>query len=193
MIQQKGTRTFTVNSENKLHRLKKETCDMPNVSRMDVRNQLVQELDALTDEQLNFRIKSNWTIGEVCDHLIKMDHQVLLTLQYTLTKNKEDEAPIKPIERALDRSIKIEAPDIVAPNPGPFFKTILLERLQQEKQLLDEEVATTEQDRLNKQSAKHPVFGRLSLQQWVDLRTYHEQRHIDQIRELKSDPSFPNA
>lgn len=44
---------------------------MPNVSRMDVRNQLVQELDALTDEQLNFRIKSNWTIGEVCDHLIK--------------------------------------------------------------------------------------------------------------------------
>ncbi len=94
---------------------------MPNVSRMDVRNQLVQELDALTDEQLNFRINSNWTIGEVCDHLIKMDHQVLLTLQYTLTKNKEDEAPIKPIERALDRSIKIEAPDIVAPNPGPFF------------------------------------------------------------------------
>ncbi|AIC92796.1 MULTISPECIES: DinB family protein [Shouchella] len=166
---------------------------MPNLNTIEVRNQLVQELEALTNEQLNFRIQSNWTIGEVCDHLIKMDHQVLLMLQYTLTKNKEEEAPLKPIERALDRSIKLEAPDIVAPNPGPFSKSILLERLQQEKHLLDEEIASIEQDRLTKLSAKHPVFGRLSLQQWIDLRTYHEQRHIDQIHELKSTPSFPTT
>ncbi|UTR06712.1 DinB family protein [Alkalihalobacillus sp. LMS6] len=165
---------------------------MTNVKAQDVRQQLLHELDHLSEEQLNIRMEPHWTIGEVCDHLIKMDHQILLTLQYALTKNIEEVVPSKPIERALDRSMKIEAPDIVAPNPGPFEKASLIDRLHQGKQSLDEEIEATNQERLERLSAKHPVFSRLSLKQWVELRTYHEQRHIEQIKELKQDARFPS-
>ncbi len=34
-------------------------------------------------------------------------------------------------------------------------------------------------------SMKHPVFGELPLDQWIEHIYLHEQRHIEQIKELK--------
>lgn len=38
---------------------------------------------------------------------------------------------------------------------------------------------------LNKKKAKHPMFGDLSLDQWIELLSLHEQRHTKQIQDIK--------
>jgi hypothetical protein len=35
-------------------------------------------------------------------------------------------------------------------------------------------------------AVKHPVFGDLSLDQWIELLYLHEHRHIEQIKDLKA-------
>ena len=39
---------------------------------------------------------------------------------------------------------------------------------------------------LEEKSVNHPAFGELPLDQWVELIPLHEQRHIEQIKEIKS-------
>ena len=39
---------------------------------------------------------------------------------------------------------------------------------------------------LEEKSVNHPAFGELPLDQWVELIPLHEQRHIAQIKEIKS-------
>jgi hypothetical protein len=43
---------------------------------------------------------------------------------------------------------------------------------------------------LSKKAAKHPAFGELSLEQWIELLYIHEQRHIEQIKDIKLVKSY---
>jgi hypothetical protein len=38
---------------------------------------------------------------------------------------------------------------------------------------------------LTEKSVKHPAFGELPLDHWIELIYLHEQRHIEQIKEIK--------
>lgn len=38
---------------------------------------------------------------------------------------------------------------------------------------------------LAKKSVMHPALGELLLDQWIELIYLHEQRHIEQIKEIK--------
>ncbi len=38
---------------------------------------------------------------------------------------------------------------------------------------------------LAEKSARHPIFGEVPLEQWIELLYLHEQRHIEQIKEIK--------
>ncbi|MEC2075593.1 PadR family transcriptional regulator, partial [Metabacillus fastidiosus] len=39
---------------------------------------------------------------------------------------------------------------------------------------------------LEEKSMKHPALGELPLDQWIEQIYLHEQRHIEQIKEIKS-------
>lgn len=38
---------------------------------------------------------------------------------------------------------------------------------------------------LRSKSFPHPVFGEMDLTQWIDFTSYHEERHLGQIQEIK--------
>jgi len=38
---------------------------------------------------------------------------------------------------------------------------------------------------LSEKSVKHPALGELALDQWIEQIYLHEQRHIEQIKEIK--------
>lgn len=159
---------------------------LENLSSAEVRERLLQEVADLSEDQLNQKKdEDTWSIGQICEHLSLMDQRVMQTVVYTMSKAEKESAPVKPIEMALDRKTKIEAPEIVMPGKGPYNKEDLVKQLEANKQEFDQTLAEIDEQELAERSSRHPVFSHLSLTQWVELRTYHELRHIEQIQEIK--------
>ncbi len=86
----------------------------------------------------------------------------------------------------LDRTKKRKAPSIVEPDEGPFEVQLVLKWLHDARDRLTALLNTIENKAiLEGKSFQHPVYGNLSLFQWVELLYLHEQRHIEQIKEIK--------
>ena len=86
----------------------------------------------------------------------------------------------------LERTKKIQAPPIVEPALGPFKVQQIMDMLSDSRKKLMDFLSTIEdQSILVEKSVNHPAFGELPLDQWIEMIYLHEQRHIEQIKEIK--------
>jgi hypothetical protein len=154
----------------------------------ETRNQLLCTINSLTNEELNMKPASDkWSISQVCHHLYLAERTFTLSIIYGLKKGISRKADPKPIQFAADRSIKVDAPEIVLPGEVSLTLEQIVEELDRSREILFEVLSRIEDKSLLAQrSAKHPLFGHLPLDQWVELIYLHEQRHIEQIEETKS-------
>ncbi|MBM7632939.1 DinB family protein [Geomicrobium sediminis] len=158
----------------------------------DVRAKVVREITGLTEQQLNAKQRHDvWSIGQICHHLILSEGAFADAIEQGLKNDQESVVREKPIERALDRSVKTDAPKNILPNEGPFQVSQILEGFEHSRRhfLRVIERVSPEEDYTHK-SVRHPKFGQLSIKQWIELLPYHETRHIEQIQELKADLSI---
>ncbi|MFD1737638.1 DinB family protein [Bacillus salitolerans] len=155
---------------------------------IDTRENLVKEISSLKWEELNEKQTSEeWSIGQVCHHLIVSETVFTKAIVYGLKKNDQVNVEQKQVDLTLDRSRKIDAPEIVLPHDGPFDLHKLLEGLQESRSKLLHVLNSLEDHSiLWERATKHPIFGELALNQWVDIVYLHEERHIEQIKELKA-------
>ncbi|MGZ0084238.1 DinB family protein [Caldibacillus thermoamylovorans] len=152
-----------------------------------VRRQLLESVSALSDEQLNTRVaEGSWTIAQVLEHLHLIETSIAAMIAQTLTHGASQPVSEKPIHLTLDRSKKVEAPDFARPSNRRFTWGELEEKLRQSRQRLRHIVEQADPADLEAKSFPHPVFGPLSLKQWVEFVGYHEQRHLAQIEEIKA-------
>ncbi|OLP64044.1 hypothetical protein BACPU_27900 [Bacillus pumilus] len=151
----------------------------------EARQELWQELQGVNEEQLNKKMSDDtWSIQEVADHLKKMD---LVAANHLATNGKK--APIKkytpkPVEMAEDRSRKVTAPSIVAPDRKYVTPTQLKDELDTAREQMNQILSTFTEEDFTRVIA-HPVFEELSLKQYLDFIGAHEKRHIHQIKEIK--------
>ena len=97
----------------------------------------------------------------------------------------------KPIHLVSDRTKKFESPEIANPTEELFDVENMLNLLKKSREnLLNVFRAIDDKSILNKKAAKHPAFGELSLEQWIELLYIHEQRHIEQIKDIKVAKSY---
>lgn len=152
------------------------------------RNRLLNEIFGLSYEQLNKKPdEDTWSIAEVCHHLYLTESVFTQAIIYGLNKNNGKKAEPKPVQLAVERSQKVIAPDIVAPDDAPLDSQQIIELLNKSRnQFLKFYNQLEDKSILAEKSAKHPLFGYTPLDQWVDLIYLHEERHIEQIREIKS-------
>ena len=86
----------------------------------------------------------------------------------------------------MDRTKKLKAPRIVEPDTTPFEVQQILDLLNHSrKKLLNLYSKIEDKSILAEKSVKHPAFGELPLDQWFEFLYLHEQRHIEQIKEIK--------
>ena len=86
----------------------------------------------------------------------------------------------------LDRTKKSKLPNIVEPDVEPFEVQQIVDMLNDSRKKLMTLLSTVEdQSILAEKSVQNPVFGELALNQWIDFLYLHEQRHIEQIKEIK--------
>lgn len=151
-----------------------------------VREELWESVNGLSDEQLNEVVEEGkWTIVQVLEHLYLLEKKLARWIQNALLSNASNATENRPIHLAVNRTHKIEAPKVIVPSNE--FQTMdqLKIKLADSREALINSIKGVSEDDLNKKSLPHPTFGFLSLNQWVSLIGFHEQRHIGQIEEIK--------
>lgn len=152
----------------------------------EVRAQLVEEVSSMSDDDLNQKpSEDKWSVRQILEHLYLMEGGVAKIIKRQLSSDESQTISDKPIERAVDRSIKVDVPDFAKPGEESKSCAELLDSLSTTHELLKtiDESATDEQ--LGEKAYPHPVFGEMSLKQWIPFVAYHELRHLEQIKEVK--------
>jgi len=150
------------------------------------RQHLINEIVELDFNQINFKPDvSQWSIGQVCQHLIITENLFSKAIKLGLAKESEP-VELKPIEVILDRNFKKEVPDIAKPTDEQFTSALLIEELERSRKKFLKVLEIEDTTVFSKKSYPHPIFNDLLLIQWVEFLDLHEQRHTDQIRDIKT-------
>ncbi|TDL63351.1 DinB family protein [Rhodococcus qingshengii] len=152
------------------------------------RNRLLREVSDLSNADLNKKLDPDtWSVAQVCHHLYLSESIFTQAIIYGLNKSNGRKAEPVPVQLAVERTQKAKAPDIVAPGDDPLDSEQIKELLNNSRNLFFEFYNQLEDKSvLAEKSAKHPLFGYMPLDQWVELIYLHEERHIEQIKEIKS-------
>ncbi|MED4729722.1 DinB superfamily protein [compost metagenome] len=153
----------------------------------ETRNNLVKEITLLSDAQFNSKPDMNkWSIAQVCHHLVLVEEASIKAITWGLKEIDSTQKERKKVHLILDRTKKIKAPKIVDPDVEPFEVQQIIDLLNDSRKKLITFLSTIEDKSiLAEKSVKHPAFGELPLDQWIEQIYLHEQRHIEQIKEIK--------
>ena len=153
---------------------------------------LLDEVSGLTEAQLRFRPKpGSWTIAEVLDHLIVVAPIYWQDLQAALkepaVERGNSSSDVGILWYGIDRTYRERAIPSELPKGGVRDLQSALDTYRKHHSRLLDFARTTKAD-----LRAHVVKRQSSdAYQWALLISTHEQRHILQIREIKSDARFP--
>jgi uncharacterized damage-inducible protein DinB len=156
----------------------------------EVRGAVLQSVLGLTDSQLNEKPAGKWSIMQVLEHLYLLERLIVNQMNKVLNSDVETVIEDKPIQRAIDRTNKFEAPSYVAPSDVFMTFSTMKEKLDTSRSALETLIGEAEEEKMLKRSIPNPVFGPLNLKQWVEFIGWHEKRHLAQIEEIKVELGF---
>ncbi|MEH7438793.1 DinB family protein [Neobacillus drentensis] len=161
--------------------------NLHNENLADTRNRLLNEISLLGYEEFNKSTDTNtWSIAQVSHHLVLTEKAFTRAIEYGLKQVPNNQVRKISLHHAMDRTKKIEAPEMVKPNLEPIDVLQVIDLLNDSRNYLLTVLKTVkDMSILEERSVVHPVFGEMPLDQWVELIYLHEQRHIDQIKEIK--------
>ncbi|QMV40061.1 DinB family protein [Cohnella cholangitidis] len=156
----------------------------------ETRIELLGILDGLSEDQINKQKDfETWSISQVCQHLIKTEELYIVAIRKGLKSKEDSFIENKPVEFLVDRSNKLEAPDIAKPTDELLENQVIIEKLNYARQKLHELLNTVEDPSvLSRRHYLHPVFKEMLLIEWLKSLYLHEQRHIKQIKEIIDGP-----
>ncbi|WJY27253.1 MULTISPECIES: DinB family protein [Sporosarcina] len=156
------------------------------ISNDEARSVLWAAVNGLSDDDLNWKpADDRWSIRQVMEHIALMEGAVAKTVQQELQKGTAHQTAQKPIERTVDRSVKVDAPGFAVPGDTYMTCSELKEKLGSTHELLRHVSESASHEELAAKSYPHPVFGDMDLAQWIPFAGYHELRHVQQIEEVK--------
>jgi hypothetical protein len=91
-----------------------------------------------------------------------------------------------PTERILDRTTKVQAPEMIRPRSEGDAETAWAD-LAQAREKLRAAFLTGDGLALDQVIQPHPVLGPINMYQWVLFNGSHEARHTLQIREIAAE------
>jgi uncharacterized damage-inducible protein DinB len=153
---------------------------------------LVDEVSGLSAAQVEFRRAPDaWSIAQVLEHLVVVAPIYWQDLQTAVGQPPGDRTSTMTdadvLWYGIDRTSREQAIPSERPTGQLRDKRAALEAYRKHHDKLREYMKSTRDD-----LRKHFVQRQLcDAYQWALLISTHEQRHILQIREIKSDPKFP--
>jgi hypothetical protein len=152
----------------------------------EARVELLNYVSNLSDKEVAVIAENDkWSILDILEHLYVIEKVMTSEIKNILEKGERKKAfKHKPLDSTLDRSTKYKAPENM--KPSREFTSILQakEKLAASRQSLMRVIEAFEPSELSANSGKHPAFGTISVEQWVEFIGLHEKRHLAQIREI---------
>jgi hypothetical protein len=153
---------------------------------------LLDEVRGLTEAQVQFRREpDSWNIAQIVDHIVVVAPIYWQNLQAALKQPRGDRptwmSDADVLWYGIDRTWREKAisTELPAPHARDLASSLTSYRTHHDR--LRNYIKTTRDDLRN-----HIVQRQgCDAYQWALLISTHEQRHILQIREVKSDPRFP--
>ncbi|UPW81251.1 DinB family protein [Lysinibacillus sp. Ag94] len=154
----------------------------------ETRNNLVEEIQLLSDSQFNAKPDANcWSIAQVCHHLSLTEESFIKVIAWGLKQENSQQTERKNVHLILDRTTKVPAPDFLEPTKDFLTVQQIMTLLDDSRKKFTTFLDTIEDPSLlTEKIFKHPFLGELALDQWIELVYIHEQRHIEQIKEIKA-------
>lgn len=162
----------------------------------DTRDDFVQQLTGLSDAQLNFRAaEGRWTIGEIAEHIIVVENALRGMIEGGMKSPVpacKDEFRIQDVSVILtitNRQQKFTAPEQVRPNGR--WKTVpdLLANFDTTRKTSVDYMKNMKDD-MRSHFANMPL-GRLDAFQSYLFMIGHSERHLAQLKEVKTDAKYP--
>lgn len=151
-----------------------------------VRGEIWESVKGLSDEQLNMVVaEGTWTIAQVLEHLYLMEKVAIDSFPDIKKVDEKNPVKIRRVHLIIDRSQKVDAPEFLVPNKEFQSLVTLKEKLQGTRDIIVRKYKTYGEQDLTELAMPHPVFGSLTLGQWISFIGYHEKRHLTQIEEIK--------
>lgn len=156
------------------------------------RNNLLQSLNGLSQEQLLKSPAGKWSLAQVFSHLITSEQLSVGYLNKKLQGIDEvgntgvaEELKMLVLIVSQRLPLKFKAPKVVVENT-PTYKTLpeIEQAWQKTREELKATLARFRDDQLNKKIYKHPVAGRLNIKQTLRFFQEHTIHHTPQIKNL---------
>jgi len=143
-------------------------------------------VSGLSDEEASAHPEPGcWSVLEQVEHLVMAESRLGMIFSMA---TKQDEG-IRDLTREADlaaavrdRSRKISAPERIHPT-GKFRTTSEALQAFNAARTSATAFATEHEAELDTWKAAHPVFGSISMREWLVLVAGHSGRHVEQIRE----------
>jgi uncharacterized damage-inducible protein DinB len=153
-----------------------------------IRKVVLDSVAGLSDEQANQKPDpEKWSIAQVLVHLYLMERGLSKWIPATLKNGEEHMTDQKPIHLVPNRTKKVKAPANFEPRDEFTTLEAICAKLSQSRDDLNKALEGVSVEQLEKKALPHPVFGPMSLKQWVELIGLHEKRHLEQIEEIKQE------
>ncbi|MCA1590741.1 MAG: DinB family protein [Acidobacteria bacterium] len=148
---------------------------------------------------MNFRAAPNrWTIAEVAEHIIVSEGTILGLVRDRMLKMPappagKDDYRVKDVGVRLaitNRTQKFQAPEILKPNSRFKTREELLTNFGKARNEVIDFVKTTKED-LRGRFVENPMMGVIDAHQWILFLAGHSDRHLAQLKEVKTDAAYP--
>lgn len=122
---------------------------------------------------------------QILEHLCLMETVIAMGIFKELSNDQSEPASSKPIHLAVNRNTKVEAPSFVMPSDDFTSLEAITKKLSESRKTLIQVTEGISPEDMEQKSFPHPIFGPLSIKQWIPFVGFHEKRHLAQIEELK--------
>ncbi|MDN4617069.1 DinB family protein [Paenibacillus sp. PsM32] len=157
-----------------------------------VREDIWNFANAIDENVMNEHSQPNkWTIAQVLEHLYLMETAITARLRLKVAENNPapSSMPSTPFHLTLDRNRHTPAPAALVPADKHCTLIELQTRLIRSRELFVELIESIDPVMLENRTMDHPIFGPLTLQEWTEFIGLHEQRHLEQMKEIEAELS----
>lgn len=150
-------------------------------------NTLLDTLSRFTPEMFTAKPSDDeWSAAQIAEHLWKLDQSTTKTLTGPMepTTSRTADEKIAMIKERMEASVKRIASEAMQPSNEGQNQAELLQRLQQQQQILKEAFLSTDGTETCT-FLQHPVLGLMTKMEWLAFTMYHVQRHLKQLTQLE--------
>ncbi|MBN8192429.1 DinB family protein [Bacillus sp. NTK074B] len=151
---------------------------------VEIRERVKKNLDGLSYEKLNQKPSpQEWSIAQIVLHLSGAETRFMtLALDSAKSQSGRSETDVD-LSVFDDPAQKLKAP--IEPSNMKQSREELLKVLDESRSLTNQFLMNYTKEGLDRQSMNHHRFGEMPIWQVLELLGKHEQRHLQQIEDVK--------